>query len=355
MGRSAGSCADHRRRHWHDRGRFHGLPVPGLGGRAPVRSDAGHARHQFSARSSFAPLQTAIDEWQVQGWSLDQAGLLHSFRLDGGQEFPPQPLAPPDSQLTASSFPTGSETVALGFADGTVRTAHIRFSTKFIDRKQIVEEPAVELRDAIDLDPDSQAAIEKLDHLSQGNSTLYCGLTADDKLWLVSIGKHRDVRTQEDQIVRRQAQLPLPSDALAEERPSHVLLAGSGDNVYVIWPGGRLLRFDTRNLAKVSLVEELNLLEDPGARLTAAAFLLGRGSMMTGDSTGRLRAWFRVRPASGDADYPANRTRLCLGRAARLRPRLCSSGFSDRLLGGLHAHAAAGCWAWPMGACGWCK
>src|SRR5687768_9328316 len=96
--------------------------------------------------SSSIPLHVAIDEQQVLGWSLDETGLLHILRLDGKQEFRPRSLAP-EGRLTASSFPTGSETIALGLDDGTVRTARVRFSTKFVEREQQAEEPAVELHD----------------------------------------------------------------------------------------------------------------------------------------------------------------------------------------------------------------
>jgi phosphate transport system permease protein len=285
------------------------------------------AENSLSFSSPAAPLHLAIDEEQVLGWSLDAAGELHTFPLESQEQFPPQTLTE-QGRLTASSFPIGSETVALGLADGTVQLVRISFVTQFVDRgpntglkelhqmaqsaakeqgvlmpggdRHRLQKVVVESHEPIDLDPESQAAIEKLDHLTRGNTTLYCGLTADDKLWLVSLGKRRNPRTLEDQVVRKEAQLPLPAELLRDERPSHVLLAGSGDNVYVLWPNGRLLRFETRNLSNVALAEELNVLEDPAAKITAAGFMLGRGTVITGDSTGRLRAWFRARPAEGE-------------------------------------------------------
>lgn len=240
-------------------------------------------------------LHLTVDESQTLGWALDPSGQLQSFRLDRDESFPPRRLFD-DGQLTAASFPTGSETISLGFADGTIRLAEIRFA----------QAVTAKTHDPIDVDPDSTAAIVQLDHVTRGSRTLYCALTADNKLRLISLSMRRDPRTDQDISTRREALLPLAGEMLAEE-PTHVLLAGSGDNVYVIWASGRLLRFDTRNLANVSLVEDINLLEDPSARVTAAAFLLGRGTLITGDSTGRLRAWFRVRPDGWGSDDAADR------------------------------------------------
>jgi phosphate transport system permease protein len=265
---------------------------------------------------------------------LNESGQLQSFRLDREESFPARKLVDA-GQLTASSFSTDSENVALGLADGTVRLAIIHFTTKFIASQELPESVqqalaadgtgvsyeggvlvrvddqyrlqtiTIDVEDPLDIDPGSTAAIVKLDHLTRGTRTLYCALSAEGKLHLASISKRRDPRTQEEVVARRDALLPLPPELLEEAQPSQVMLAGSGDNVYVLWPNGRLLRFETRNLAKVSLVEDLNVLEDSTAQLTAAGLMLGRGTLITGDSTGRLRAWFRVRP---DLDEPANRT-----------------------------------------------
>ena len=64
---------------------------------------------------------------------------------------------------------------------------------------------------------------------------------------------------------------------------------------YLIWEDGHLLRFDSRDEGNILLAEEIDLTEGP-EKLTAATMLLGRATLICGDSAGRLHGWFAVRP-----------------------------------------------------------
>src|SRR6185295_10760057 len=62
-------------------------------------------------------------------------------------------------------------------------------------------------------------------------------------------------------------------------------------SVFVIWRSGKLQRFDTRDPEHARLAEETSLVES-GGELTSVRFLLGKNTLISGDSRGRIRGWF---------------------------------------------------------------
>ena len=310
------------------------------------------------------PLHLAIDEHQVLGWSLDAQGSLRSFRLDRPEQLETKHVAEGGVPLSAAAFALGSDDVALGFADGTVRMGRIRFLTRFLERlelppelQQAADQPQFEpagfqggvvertpegqfrlqqlsadLEQPIDLDPAATSPVVRLDCVLPPAGPVFCALTADGKLRISAVRKRKNMLTGKETATVTSGELPFDQERRGP--PDHVLLSGLGDNVYLLWKDGHLSRFETRTPSQPTLVEELDLIEPAGARLTAVTFLLGRNTLVTGDSTGRVRAWFRVlvdgarEDASGSADDSAN---AGLKNAAPDNPTLAVSP-SDRLI-----------------------
>ncbi len=86
--------------------------------------------------------------------------------------------------------------------------------------------------------------------------------------------------------------MKLPADIKGP--PKFLHLSGLGDYVYVAWSDGRLLRYEIRDLEHPRLAEEVNLVDESGVSLTALEPLLGGTTLLAGDSSGRVRAWFPV-------------------------------------------------------------
>jgi phosphate transport system permease protein len=78
--------------------------------------------------------------------------------------------------------------------------------------------------------------------------------------------------------------------------PRYLLLSGVGDDVFVAWEDGRLLRFN-RGEGGPLLAEEADLVPEAAGRLTVLTQLAGKTTLVAGDTLGRVRGWFRVRPA----------------------------------------------------------
>src|SRR5262249_56493529 len=118
----------------------------------------------------------------------------------------------------------------------------------------------------------------------------------------------------------------------------HLLVSGVGDNVFLIWQDGRLVRVNTRDPEKPRIAEDMNLLDKPGLIVTSVQFLLGRASILVGDSSGRVRVWFRVGtpgPNSNDGATMVAAHELpgppspVTALASSERSRLMAAGYAD--------------------------
>ncbi len=96
--------------------------------------------------------------------------------------------------------------------------------------------------------------------------------------------------TDEDQPELTGGNLPLPKTN--QDLPDYVLVSDLGDAAYAAWHDGRLLRYETRIADRATLVEEVDLVPEQGHSLTALQFLLGRTTLVAGDTLGRVRSWF---------------------------------------------------------------
>jgi phosphate transport system permease protein len=278
-----------------------------------------------------APLQIGVDEDQTMAWALLADGTLQVVRLDNGELLLEQRDLFDGAKLTAFSGPSPDEDVTFGFEDGSIRPGTIRWTTTFLDPeevpenlRQLPEDQLAKLDDGglLARNPDGQfrvqrlevkveaplediaadAPIARLDHAllsrtQRETEIKYCVLTKDGKLRVHDVTKKKmGPRRFTYDVTSGDVPLnPPPGKGL----PEFVRISGLGDNVYVAWDRGTLYRFNTRDVEKVMLGENpIDLLENPEASLTALGFLLGKTTLVAGDSTGRIRCWFGTKPDS---------------------------------------------------------
>ena len=145
------------------------------------------------------------------------------------------------------------------------------------------------------------ATIAVLDHVRGDNRSRIVGLAEPDVVRLVEVRERKNLLTGELRPVvdRYEVDFELPELPGTGSRPDHLLLSGVGDSLYAIWRDGTLVRLDIREPAEARVAQILDVVPDEGAELTALRFLPGRGTLMTGDSTGAVRGWFTTRPPHG--------------------------------------------------------
>ncbi len=253
---------------------------------------------------------------------MSREGVLRSFRLDTGEQIAEQPLFP-DAPPTAWSFGVGGREAVCGFADGSVRTIRLGFSTTFPTDAELPEElrsiakseravfeqglltrtPQGQLRlqsvKAVVSDPVMKAggaAVERVDSSSRPTGRVCCRLDADGKLSLHAARKRQTLlkETIDSSVVN--VDIPYKQPSAAAGPPRHLLLSGQAPgNLYLIWDDGTLLRYDLRNAEQPQLAEQIDLIPEPNEAITAVQFLPGKTTLAIGDTLGRVQAWFPPR------------------------------------------------------------
>lgn len=273
----------------------------------------------FSARL----LHLQVDEYGRVGWALQADGDVVSFRLDTGAVTEQRALFPGEAPTAVSVSPDGAS-IALGFGNGSVRLGSIG-----VDKESGLR---AEFDETIPIEPPSPVRL--MAHIASSAGTAFCALTADGRLVYEKVTQRKNLITGE--VTRRKREAVLPYEPRAGAEPAFLLLAGLGDSVLLAWPDGRALRFNTRHPGKPVVEESLDLVQSPGLRLTALRYLAGQTTLLTGDSDGRVRAWFPIRDETDPSksrlvaahEFPATGSPV-VSLASSARLRMMAAGHED--------------------------
>jgi len=265
------------------------------------------------------PVHVAVDDYNLMAWAVFEDGVVRKFRIDNGEVLDEVPLAP-DHALTAWSFPQRDDLAVFGYADGSVRYASIQFNLNFMDPEQAPdhlrklapgeiathEKGLVQMTQERQLrhvtlnvtlqDPvptGSDQAVVLMDHTGSRNEINYAAMTADGRLFVQRARGRRNMMT--GAVTYRTTTGEITYDA-RETMPSHIRLTGLGDNLYMIWSDGILYRFDTRDFASMHVMEVVDLSPEPGVEISAIGEMIGKTTLLVGDTKGHVSGWFRVRP-----------------------------------------------------------
>lgn len=307
--------------------------------------------------------QMGVDEYQVLAWSLEPDGSLATYQLADGQPLGRIGLSP-GARPTAMAVDPRLGTLAFGYADGSLRLGRMIFSPRFLTPDELTPAlRALPLRGSVPwqggvvtrtgeaqyllqilqatmdepVPGESPAAVLRLDQSLRGDDPVVAAYTADGVLRLYGVTRRTNLLTGKVTVGLSGGSLSIPSRPGAPP-PAHVRISGVGDAVYVVWDDGHTLRVDTRDLAQPKIVETLDLIAPPEAKLTSVVFLIGKATLIVGDSTGGITAWFRVKPPGGgteDGSVLAAGHVLPPGPAAvtalapSARTRVLAAGFAD--------------------------
>jgi len=232
---------------------------------------------------------------------------------------------PPGVTVTSFSRPVDGRSVAFGFSDGTVRFGNIEFVTDFLEESSVAKEllalekgkrthfedgvvehvPTGEwrrVRGNAELDAPltvaaDAGAVKLLEFRPTEDGSRFAAFLANDTLVVNEVAERENLMTGEKTRELASHVVPIPTVMLATD-PSHMLFTSKGDQLYLAWEDGRVARFDLRDMDAPTISEVADL--TPGeAKLTALQFMYGEQSLLSGDSSGDVRGWFKL--ASSDA------------------------------------------------------
>lgn len=264
-------------------------------------------------------VEAQVDEYRALLWTLTRDGEFVLRRLDRGDVLVRRALGG-DARPTAIGVDVERGSLALGFADGTVRlgaldfvseTLHDAGATPFerlaagereIDGERLVERAAdgslrsqtcrVELDEPLDTATGSGVVL--IDQLETDQGRTLATLHANGTLALYRVVERENLMTGE--VTRKLVQGRVEFEAPAGFEPRALMVSSGGATALLVAADGRVARFDTRDLESPALAELVDLLPESDARVTCARFLLGRTTLLVGDDRGGLGAFFVVKP-----------------------------------------------------------
>ncbi|MEQ1890987.1 MAG: ABC transporter permease subunit [Planctomycetota bacterium] len=288
--------------------------------------EVGPPRATAPRSSPVTPIAAGTDEYLQLGWSAGAEGTFTSFALADGAVLAER--RPFDGRApTAFALHASEGTFVGGFADGSLqrgtittatrtpseeeraaladlplgasRAAGTGLATRLGDGELRLQELELALEDPVAI---SAAPLALVDVIETSSGPIYASLDTGGRLRIARSVRKTNLLTGEEtqRLLQGELALEFPPDAGA---PRWLLLAGQGDNIFLLWEDGALWRCDTRDFQQLQVAEKTDLLPEEGLRATVAGFLIGRNSLVVGDALGRLRVWFRIKPAdAGTSD-----------------------------------------------------
>ncbi len=268
-------------------------------------------------------LWTSADEYQTVGVRIGASGRVDTFHIDTGRPLASVELDFGGDTATAVGATISRADMAFGFADGSVRFAHVGLASSVLRAEDM---PAGLVRLTDDDYTDGTAVFRRIPGNQVRRITLetqvkpaeqiapegvaikavsfalggtverptlsYVTFDAEGVGRLTRSETRINLMTRAETVTTRSTTLPALPEGL---RVAKVLLSTQADQVYVGVADGTVYRFDTRNFNNPVLAETARL-TPPGADLGVLGFLIGNQTLVVGGSDGSLRMYFRLQP-----------------------------------------------------------
>lgn len=312
-------------------------------------------------QSKGAPLIVS-DEYLHSAWTLeDQGRVARSISLNNGETLRVIDVFDGDVPR-AYSYDPDSAVIIGAFADGRIDLKKVSYNTTYLleedqlpDALQNLDIGATHPYDGgmVERTPIGQLRMIRLEHelhssieTDQDNISLVSMVmtnsgpiisyvTETGHLSVQRVVSRRNLMT--GKVTTTLSGGSLEVDFSERGKPLFLGLSGRGDTLYLVWENGYLVRVDNRDISAPVVAETLNLI-DEDASVTNLSFLIGRTTLVVGDSAGRIQAWFRTRPEGvGSSDGSALTMVHDLGQGPAAvvsltpsnRSRLLAAGYAD--------------------------
>jgi phosphate transport system permease protein len=234
-----------------------------------------------------------LDEHQQFGFALDRAGRLAVFDVATGKILSDERIVPETPAITAFTRTLRGGHIGLGFADGTIRLGRIRFTAG--GAEAILDEPL--------LVGNKDVPVKLMDYKVSERREVATVFKEDGQLFWDEVTRRENMVTGKVTTKLAKHELPYRAPDGVASLPDYLLQNAQGDQVYLGWRNGVVKRYDLRRIAEPVVAETTDFIPAPGVELTNMKFMFGDQSIIVGDSTGGVAAWFRVvREEAGTTD-----------------------------------------------------
>ncbi len=263
-------------------------------------------------------LRIAVDDYSSMAWILYEDGFLRVFRIDNGKVLSEQRLFE-DKNIGAVSFAVDNSNAAFGFMEGSFSVGTMGFKTDFFDYDQIPDTYHVmktgerleylegmlerisenqyrlqrfytEFEDPVEIENPSPIVL--IDHIATDSVSNVVLLTEDERLLYERLTRRKNLLTGTTTYQKQESSLPYSKE---KTTPLFLSVDKLGTSVVLAWQDGSLIRYDTRKITEPFIIEKINVLKKRDRRLTAFTYLVGKSTLLFGDSSGDVNAWFPAR------------------------------------------------------------
>ena len=265
----------------------------------------------------------SIDEHRHLIWTIDQGGAVTGFKAQTGEVLSHDaPLADVPTSLSA---PADTSVYLAGYADGSVQEVTIRVITQFKNKPDIPEsyhdlvqgEERKYERGVVTLTPKLQYRIQKLEvtasdplatgvtapivrlnHAKVDDDSVFVAQYADGSLMYGRTKRSRSMMTGKIRTKLVKSAFEIPAEHQSRGPADHIMIDGLGTNFYLAWQDGFALRYNAFNTNGIFAAEEFDLVPSEAATVSVTALrpLLGRISLLVGDSAGDIHVWHPAKP-----------------------------------------------------------
>ncbi|MCA1753165.1 MAG: hypothetical protein LC641_00410, partial [Spirochaeta sp.] len=335
------------------------------------------AVYSLDRNASNAHTYMAVDEFMIAGLVSDDDGRgLRHIRLDSGENIGYFNIF--DRTPSAVSYTPSDGWLTAGFDDGSTAIGQVVFETDFYeltdprmaslsdlevgevalfegnvaqrtDVGQIrVQRPVITMSEPISAGGSS--SIELIDKTITSSGPIIATVSEDGRLRVNTVSERRNILTGVVTTTLSGGKIDLTDNFAVHPDPAAVLVNAIGTNIFMVWKDGYYTRLDVRDLENIEIVESGQLLEDDSAaEITKVTFLLGQGTLLVGDSLGRVRTWFLARTPetetpdtlslvnAAEFEGPVAVTSI----ASSSRKRLISVGYADGTVASFYVTSSA--------------
>lgn len=321
--------------------------------------EVGEARLAQGGAAPARVLATGTDEHGMLCWTVTAQGWLEVTVPGQAGTLVDQPLLP-GAAVTAVCLGADGASGAVALADGSVRTLALGYRSEVIARRDAPVEawrslpagvlslhegrvaqglPRGELRvKSLEVRlgepfPAGDAPVVRVARTELPGGSLLVTVDGQGRARVHRLEEKRNMLDRRKPVRIERTTVDLPLEGVAPEGlPAALAVAGAGDNVMLAWPDGRCLRYDLRDLERVQMVESVDLVPAPGERLVALGWMLGRTTLVVGDSRGRVAGWFRTKPYAASTPDGALLQQVHLLEDGAAPVTALSSGQRNRLV-----------------------